>query len=238
MFFKRYLISELCVGSLKTYVEGGYHGPAFHLAEKGILRQVVYGIAYLHKILRTVHRDIKPVNLLIFVRHNKPEMKVGDDHGLAKIFKTTDAVTDENLVSNKADCIGWKAPEMYDEDDTIRDPTADIFSLGCVFGYLLTGGKHPFGDDPDERSDKIRLKTGQVLLKRKDLIKVSFAPSADHALDLIESMVQMDPDERPESVDEISNHFYLHPDTLRKHIRQNRKTKTFDEFKGKYLDNL
>lgn len=226
------MITELCVGSLKTYVEGGYHGPAFHLAEKGMLRQVVNGIAYLHKILKTIHRDIKPVNLLIFVRHNKPEMKIGDDHGLAKIFKTTNAVTDENLVSNKADCIGWKAPELYDEDDTIRDPTADIFSLGCVFGYLLTGGKHPFGDDPDERSEKIRLKTGQVLLKRKDFKMVSFEPFAKLALDLIKSMVQMDPDDRPESVDQIANHLYLHPDTLRQQIRQNPKKKTFNEIRG------
>lgn len=233
---KRYLITELCAGSLKTYVEGGYHGPAFHLAEKGMLRQVVYGMAYLHKTLKTVHRDIKPVNLFISVRHNKPEMKIGDDYGLAKIFKTTNAIINENLVSTQADCIGWKAPELYDED-VIMNPTVDIFSLGCVFGYLLTGGKHPFGDDPDERSNEIRLRTAEVILKRADLIKVSFAPSADHALDLINSMVQMDPDDRPQSVDDISNHFYLHPHTLRKHIRQNRKKKTFDEIKGEYISN-
>ena len=39
---------------------------------------------------------------------------------------------------------GWIAPEMLLGN---RSTTCcvDIFSMGCVYYYMLTGGRHPFG---------------------------------------------------------------------------------------------
>ena len=39
---------------------------------------------------------------------------------------------------------GWIAPEMLNSERTTC--AVDIFSLGCVFYYVLSNGKHPFGD--------------------------------------------------------------------------------------------
>jgi len=45
---------------------------------------------------------------------------------------------------------GWMAPEQY--GSARLGGEVDIFALGCIFGYTLsTEGKHPFGDDLDER---------------------------------------------------------------------------------------
>ena len=37
-------------------------------------------------------------------------------------------------------------------------PKVDIFALGLIFGYTLSGGNHPFGDDPDDRVMRIKKK--------------------------------------------------------------------------------
>ena len=42
------------------------------------------------------------------------------------------------------------------EDLPKIDYSADVFSLGCVFGYALTSGSHPFGDGIDSRVYNIK----------------------------------------------------------------------------------
>lgn len=71
------------------------------------------------------------------------------------------------------------APQTY---------SVDIFSMGCVFFYVLTGGSHPFGENPFRRQSNIL--TGEY-----DLQKVSSNPRGAH--DLIRTMISTDPAERP-----------------------------------------
>ncbi|KAL1452596.1 hypothetical protein WDU94_006813 [Cyamophila willieti] len=40
---------------------------------------------------------------------------------------------------------GWIAPEMMTNGGRTMC-NVDIFSLGCVFHFVLSGGRHPFGD--------------------------------------------------------------------------------------------
>ena len=39
---------------------------------------------------------------------------------------------------------GWIAPEVLNNERTTYG--VDIFSLGCVYYYVLSNGKHPFGN--------------------------------------------------------------------------------------------
>ncbi|SGY63844.1 BQ5605_C007g04839 [Microbotryum silenes-dioicae] len=66
----------------------------------------------------------------------------------------------------------------------------DIFSLGCIVYYVLTGGEHPFGGRY-EREMNILL--GKISLERLD----GLGEEAIEVQDLISRMVATDPRERP-----------------------------------------
>lgn len=59
---------------------------------------------------------------------------------------------------------GWIAPEMLNGERTTC--AVDIFSLGCVFYYVLSDGKHPFGD-PLRRQANILCKRAIVEAKSR-----------------------------------------------------------------------
>ena len=48
--------------------------------------------------------------------------------------------------------VGWQPAEVildeeqYTHKNTHRTNKVDIFSLGCVFYYLMSRGEHPFGN--------------------------------------------------------------------------------------------
>jgi serine/threonine protein kinase len=54
---------------------------------------------------------------------------------------------------------GWQAPEQLIAKDggTARQSRAiDVFSLGCIMFYCLSGGKHPFGEHYERDTNIIR----------------------------------------------------------------------------------
>src|SRR5262249_45264111 len=89
------------------------------------------GLAYAES-LRIVHRDIKPDNLMV------------DQHGSVKIADLGLAMTDEDNVSK---VIG--TPHFMSREQALGKPLdhrSDLYSLGCTFYRLLTGGT-PFRGD-------------------------------------------------------------------------------------------
>ena len=42
---------------------------------------------------------------------------------------------------------GWAAPEVFSRDSKSVTPAVDIFSLGCVYYFCLSDGKHPYGSE-------------------------------------------------------------------------------------------
>ena len=206
------MATELCRGTLGDYIHNKYEGPKFD-GETDILLQVTKGLAYLHQ-LGIVHRDIKPSNILIFVPQQsmidfasgssvKPLIKLAD-FGISKALNDGKEDYTNTGVTDPSGTKGWITPEMYHEERF--DSKADIFPLGCIFAYTLSGGKHPFGENVDDRSVLIRDKGAMVMVK-KDLIK----PYLDKylAFDLIKSMLKMDPSERPTVEQVLESHFFL-----------------------------
>lgn len=80
----------------------------------------------------------------------------------------------------------------------------DIFSMGCVFYYVLTNGLHPFGDIYNRDANIIKNKFTLNGLKRL-MTDVSLA---EEATDLILKMIAPEPLARP-SAEEVLNHPFL-----------------------------
>lgn len=180
---------ELCVGTLEQLISQDFDKTK-HGSMEEVLLQATDGLQHLHSN-DIIHRDIKPDNILISNAvgpTNKPLVKLAD-FGLCKTkpegascFSKT-----ESFIGSR----GYAAPEMSVNQLAQCNFKADVFSLGCVFGYALTKGSHPFGQ-PDLRSHNIVSDGYQINWPEKQLI--GHTPLREMVL----QMIDKNPALRPE----------------------------------------
>ena len=129
--------SEGCPFLVMEYVQGGtldqYHR-VNRLDSKQIARLLAavaraVGAAHAKGIL---HRDIKPQNIVV---RDDGEPKL-IDFGLAKL---ADVWHSNDLPPGVCGTLGFMAPEQARDDTSQIGPAADIFGLGAVLFYMLTG---------------------------------------------------------------------------------------------------
>ncbi|ODN06572.1 Serine/threonine-protein kinase/endoribonuclease IRE1 [Orchesella cincta] len=134
------IVLELCDMTLKDWV---FNNKSIDMLPFEILRQITSGLDWLHK-RRIVHRDLKPENILLLAQVKQVKIS---DFGLSR------------TISEERSCVssagfgtqGWVAPEVLAQIDSEDGKNcqftfaSDVFSLGCVFYYVITDGKHPFG---------------------------------------------------------------------------------------------
>jgi serine/threonine protein kinase len=107
------------------------------------VRQAALGLQHAHE-QGLVHRDMKPSNLLLTIEPvtGKPLIKIMD-FGLARFTSeqvdTRPAITAEGQAMGTPD---FMSPEQA-QNARAADIRADIYSLGCVLYFFLTG-KSPF----------------------------------------------------------------------------------------------
>lgn len=160
--------------------------------------------------LNIVHRDLKPANILVYVptfnngkEQKSPLVKLAD-FGISKALNADREDFTNTSVTNPRGTRGWMAPEVYESKRF--NFKVDIWSLGLIHGYVLSGGKHPFGGDREEWAFLIKNKKPMKMV-RSDL-KEPYSSENNEAFDLIESMLAMDPDERP-TVEAIKQHNFF-----------------------------
>ena len=104
-----------------------------------ILRQVCHSLAEAHQV-GMVHRDIKPANIFICRYGRDLDFVKLLDFGLVKQARGTDtgdvALTQDGSFTGTP---AYASPEMAGGDVDQVDATSDIYSLGCVAFWLLTG---------------------------------------------------------------------------------------------------
>ncbi|KAI9752917.1 MAG: Peroxisomal membrane protein pex16 [Chaenotheca gracillima] len=166
------------------------------------------------KIPRHTPNAVLPPRLLI------------SDFGLCKKLDG-DQSSFRATTAHAAGTSGWRAPELLVDDDiggpapssisesghsaetsepavidTISNRRAtraiDIFSLGCVFFYILTGGNHPFGDR--------YMREANIVKGYYNLVQLE--PLGYEALDLIERMLDRNPRRRPDATDVMTHMFF------------------------------
>ncbi len=91
------------------------------------LRQVAAALDYAHK-RGIVHRDIKPLNMLL----REDGYLFLADFGIAKVLQDTKASSSSSVVGT----LTYMAPEQFAGK---ASPATDVYALGCVLFELLTG---------------------------------------------------------------------------------------------------
>ncbi|MGE5277088.1 MAG: serine/threonine-protein kinase [Acidobacteriota bacterium] len=101
-----------------------------------VLRQVCEALAEAHGV-GLIHRDIKPANILLSEVGGIPDFAKVVDFGLVKDVRgPADArLTHEDVVAGTPQ---YLAPETI-RNGTSSDPRSDLYALGAVAYYLLTG---------------------------------------------------------------------------------------------------
>jgi serine/threonine protein kinase len=104
------------------------------------IKQIAKGLNHAHQ-QKMVHRDLKPQNILVSTEGEDFRLRILD-FGLAK---TTGIATSSSEVTLDGSIIGtpnYMAPEQA-INPSLADIRSDLYSLGCIWFFLLTG-KAPF----------------------------------------------------------------------------------------------
>lgn len=117
------------------YVEGEtiehrvkHHGPFSETEARATLCKILSAFTYIHG-QQKIHRDIKPSNIML--RPNGEVCII--DFGIAKDMKTPTGKTLGRCVGTD----GYMSPEQVKGNSI--DYRTDIYSLGCLLHYMLTG---------------------------------------------------------------------------------------------------
>lgn len=170
-------------GTLKDVVED--EGPLAVDRAVDFIIQAIDGLAVAHRV-GIVHRDFKPSNCFV---DDDGRAKVGD-FGLAKNFFGDVALTQTGTFVGTPQ---FAAPEQLRAGHV--DARTDIYAVGGSLFYLLTG-RAPFVGDAAQVISGIAAETAPNIK--------TIAPHVPEKLaGLIASMLEKDPDKRPNNLDEI-----------------------------------
>lgn len=139
-----------------------------------------------------LHRDIKPANLILTWLPSGRIMLKLLDFGLAK-FSAAPATQTIAQGSSVFGSIYFMAPEQFDHAPL--DGRTDLYALGCVFYFALTGN-YPF------LGDNVTQVMASHLTGNCDDLKSQRGDLPDDLCDWIMSLMAVDRDDRPSSAQE------------------------------------
>ncbi|CDW52631.1 IRE protein kinase [Trichuris trichiura] len=210
-----YIALQLCQCTLQHYVEDADLRGQISVKPKMLLEQTTLGLAHLHKLKigefclctlfflleinmiilpsdSKMHRDLKPQNVLLYCSSSdgQPVAMISDFDLGQQLYSRN-----WNGRFSTAGTEGWMAPEVIKGESVCC--LSDIFSLGCLYHYVLTTGEHPFGEAALRQSNIL---VGNFTLQEQ-LIQ-------QEGRDLIGDMIHSDSLLRPTAVQAIHHPFF------------------------------
>ena len=201
------LVMERCSGSLDQiyFPEGHYrkYEGAFP-AHIDAMVQMAEAVEYLHSN-EMIHCDIKPSSVLIWTNEQdakEARLKLANFDSCQAPFRRGRFAASS---STGRSTLQWMAPELLElldassaamgsADQVFGSFKGDIFALGCVFFFLLHGGRHPFGSSNSIEYNVVR---GEAIV----LQQVIASANGDWKLQLVKRMIDKHPHTRPQSSD-------------------------------------
>ena len=136
-----YIVMEYIEGET---VEDSVQRGVFTLPEFAELAsQALEGVIAAHRV-GLIHRDLKPANIMLTACPDRLFQIKLLDFGMAK-FLTKPSAQTMNLDGTITGSVCWISPEQVTREPV--DERCDLYSLGCVFYYALSGHR-PF-DGPN-----------------------------------------------------------------------------------------
>lgn len=157
------------------------------------LKQVCASLVEAHQA-GIIHRDIKPLNVMICKRGGQLDIVKVLDFGLVKDVINSDPIelTHKDIVRGTPLYI---SPERL-RDPSIATPASDLYSIG-VLAFNLLSGKDPF-------SGSSSLHIAEQVLHTEPMRLSSLLPELPESLtQLVWQCMKKDPAERPASVEEV-----------------------------------
>ncbi|XP_048041285.1 uncharacterized protein LOC125265223 isoform X3 [Megalobrama amblycephala] len=187
-----YLVLQLCEYTLEEYIQE--HLPDNSTERSSVLKKLVKEVLCSLQVLhqpqtKVLHRDIKPQNVLIDI-NGKARLA---DFGISRRLNLSQTTLRTSIAGTRC----WKAKETIEEEgNTGYKRSSDIQVAGMLVYYILSRGHHPFGKGP---FCEVNILQGRYSLEHLD---------DDVAKDLVEWMINEDPNNRPTVEQTLAHPFF------------------------------
>ncbi|KAF2896581.1 hypothetical protein ILUMI_09593 [Ignelater luminosus] len=168
---------------------------------KLIFYQILIGVQYLH--LRGItHRDLKPENILLKTDNEETLVKIAD-FGLSKLIVNSTVMTTTCGTPN------FLAPEIIDNRYQKYTQEVDIWSLGVILFYMLSG-QLPF------QSDSLHYLFRLILSGEYSMDETLWCLISNDAKDLVKHMLVVDPEKRIKISDILSHPWITNDSSIKR----------------------
>ncbi len=158
-----------------------------------LLKQICYSLSETHEH-GLVHRDIKPMNIMICKLGGLYDFVKVLDFGLVKDIEGDDLeMTQEAVIQGTP---VYMAPERFLRPQ-LSHPKSDIYSIGMVAYYLITGRK------VFDHIDKASLLSDILHTQPKEMNEFTNEDLPEEFTKLVMSCLAKEMDDRPENIGEI-----------------------------------